>query len=481
MPGLVRREPPLVVAVLGFAALYATYAVANHRTHFGTNGWDLGIFDQTVWRYSTLQAPANTVREMSNILGDHFEPILVVLAPLYWVWSDATMLLIAQAVLVAVAMVPIFLYAQPRVGRLAAYGMAIAYALFWGVAEGVSTDFHEVAFAPLLIALVVLFADRRQWTGFWITVVLLLATKESFAFLVAGLGLYLIVLKEVRRGLIALAAGVGWYLLVSYALIPLFADDEGFRYWKDFEQLGTNPLDAAVNLVTHPGLVFHELTDDPTKVRTLAYLFVPFGLLTLYSPLVLLAVPLILERMLADAPGRWGTDSYFSLSVASILVLGAADGLARVLRSLDLERAKRWIAPAAAGVMVAGGLVLFTRFPLSDVFRGGFYQSTRAERAYAGAIAAVPDDASVMAQDWFVPHLSARDDVHLISPRAPITDYIVADIGNPARTPFPNPSIPDLQRVVQERRPGYEVVYERSFPEHGMPNDVIVLRRRGLR
>src|SRR5438445_522232 len=80
-----------------------------------------------------------------NLVGNHFEPIVFVLAPLYWIWSDARALLLAQAVLLALGGIPIFLWARTQLGPAAAFPFQLAYLLFWGVLGGNLYDFHEVA------------------------------------------------------------------------------------------------------------------------------------------------------------------------------------------------------------------------------------------------------------------------------------------------------------------------------------------------
>lgn len=62
--------------------VYSTISILRH-IHFGSAGYDLTIFDQAVHNYSRFQAPASSFRGFENLLGDHFHPILALLAPLY--------------------------------------------------------------------------------------------------------------------------------------------------------------------------------------------------------------------------------------------------------------------------------------------------------------------------------------------------------------------------------------------------------------
>src|SRR5712691_4256307 len=114
---------PMALALMA-AVAYAAISVYRHD-HFASNAFDLGVQDQTVWGYSRLQTIPNTVAMIPNLLGDHFHPILAVVAPLYWIWDDARVLLVVQALLLAVAAIPIFWWARQRLGILPAIAFEV--------------------------------------------------------------------------------------------------------------------------------------------------------------------------------------------------------------------------------------------------------------------------------------------------------------------------------------------------------------------
>ena len=68
-------------------------------------------------------------------------------------------MLIAQGVLFALAIPPVWLFTRRALGgpgsrkaTIAAYLVSITYALSWPIQGAVGFDFHEVAFAPVLTA-----------------------------------------------------------------------------------------------------------------------------------------------------------------------------------------------------------------------------------------------------------------------------------------------------------------------------------------
>jgi hypothetical protein len=79
-----------VVLLGGMMALFVgTFVWLTWLTHarFGSFGFDLGIFDQGVWLLSRLRDPFVTIRGLP-LFGDHASYILVLVAPLYWLWAD---------------------------------------------------------------------------------------------------------------------------------------------------------------------------------------------------------------------------------------------------------------------------------------------------------------------------------------------------------------------------------------------------------
>jgi len=71
----------LVMAML-FYALVFFYFTAQRHAHFNSNGFDLGIQDQVVWNTAHGRWYQSSL-EVTNYLGDHFKPLVALLAPFY--------------------------------------------------------------------------------------------------------------------------------------------------------------------------------------------------------------------------------------------------------------------------------------------------------------------------------------------------------------------------------------------------------------
>ncbi len=431
--GLLGREPGLL-ALVGVTAALASIASIVRYVHF-LAGYDLAIFDQAVWHYSRFEAPFSSIKGES-ILGDHFHPLIAVLAPLYWIWSDPRTLLIAQSVLVAASIVPVFLFAVPRLGRAGAYLLAGAYAAFWGSQVGVLFDFHELAFAPLLIALAILLADRRRWGRFWLVIVLLLLVKEDLSILVAFFGIYLLSRREIRHGVALMAIGIAWYVLATSVLIPHFAGGTPYTYWT-YDELGKNLPDAIWGLVRAPWRLFTISASPFHKAELTVGLLAPFLLLSLWSRLFILALPLLAERLLSTNPNLWSGKFHYSLPIAPVLAMGAACGLAHIAGLLPVHR-RRKAAVIGAGAMLAVSLAITVVFgvhqaELSGIGGHSFGSTPAFAPAAYRALRHVPDRASLATVDLVLAHASERQHVQLVEARTVGKDqYLMVNVLAPA-------------------------------------------------
>src|SRR6266571_5403461 len=185
---------PLVPALIA-AIAYGSISVYRHNV-FASGAFDLGVQDQTVWGYSRLQMIPNTVEMIRNLLGDHFHPILMAIAPLYWIWDDVRVLFVVQAMLLAVPGLPIFWWARERLGLLPAFAFEAAYLVFWGILSGVVFDFHHIAFAVPAISfgLYAVLTNRNRL--FWAMLALGLLTREDIALTFAATGVYIVLIQH---------------------------------------------------------------------------------------------------------------------------------------------------------------------------------------------------------------------------------------------------------------------------------------------
>src|SRR5262249_9227991 len=143
----------------------------------------------------------------------------------------------------------------------------------------------------------------------------------------------------------------------------------------NYTGLGRTPGEGLAHVARHPLDTLHLLFTPELKSDTLLWLFAPLLFASLASPLVALAVPLLLERMLSDNVNHWTSGYHYNAFLAPILVCAAVDGVRRLAA---LPRARLvgpgLIGPVWAAVVLVVALVLTSRWPLARMEDPGWWR-----------------------------------------------------------------------------------------------------------
>jgi uncharacterized membrane protein len=464
-----RHPVALGVLCLLAAGLYAATGCHQVATlHAGT--YDLALFDQAVRSYSQFHLGVSPVDGVHrgfglgfSVLGDHFSPILALLAPLYWLHSGPVTLIVAQAVLVAAAIPPLWVFTRRELGGVwPAYGVVVAYAVSWPVAAAVSFDFHEAAFAPPLMALLferfsALRAGHARCWQVVLPAVGLLLVKEDMGLFVAGFGLAMVLRSARPLGAGFVVGGLTTVALVTGVVLPAFGSNPIY-YWR-YGTFGPSAPSAALDMLTHPALVVHTALSPEVKVHTLLAVFGLAAFACLFSPYLLAIAPLLAERMLADAPSWWGTAFHYNLFVVVPVLCGGVDAIARLGSRLRGRSASRLLRPVWTVVVLAVAAWNLPAF--GPVLDAASWQPIAQTRAADAAVARVPSGVVVETPNNLGPLLTGRDTVLLWDRLPRWASWVVADV---ARATFPFCSLAE-----QRNRVGYLLAhgYQEVFADDG--------------
>ncbi|WP_244215390.1 DUF2079 domain-containing protein [Kitasatospora purpeofusca] len=436
-----RRPRPLSWGLAGlFAALYACVAVNRHRRML-TQAYDLGIFEQAVRAYAHGEAPVVLLKGPGyQLLGDHFHPLLATLAPLYRLFPSAVTLLLAQAVLMALAVVPLARWAFEVGGPRLAVLVGVLTGVSWGIVEAVADDFHEIAFAVPLLAFSATALGRGRPVAAVLWALPLVLVKEDLGLTVAVVGALVFARAGKGSGTRALGFGVAVLGLAATALtvlvvLPSFNPDGGFDYWG---QMGTREAAGA------PWELAGRLVWPPLKWLLLGLAAATAGFLGLRSPLVLLCLPTLGWRLAADNSHYWGVSYHYSAVLMPLLLAALVDAVrrtgafegpgrvpgpvpARVLargREAGADRAAVRRARRALAVAGLVALVTLPVYPLHElVAPGAWGTSPWLERART-MLARIPDGATVAASNRLAAQLAGRTTVGLVcrEPSPPLVE-----------------------------------------------------------
>jgi uncharacterized membrane protein len=493
-------DPVTWAIVLAVFGAYLALSLSRLLT-LNPMSWDLGIYTEYVKQYADLRAPIVDIRGAGfNLLGDHFQPIVALIAPFFRVFPSPATLLVAQAALTAVSVFPVvsagFALLRPRAGRSVgahyrARAVGLAYGFSWGLQQMVDFDFHEIAFAVPLLA----FSLSALVTGRWRACVLwalpLVFVKEDQGFTVAALGLLLLWrgwrAADKRRmggGTLLVAWGVAWSVLAIAVIIPHFNPEHHYYYWKDGGTAGSGGPFSVTGLIAQP---FHGWAE---KLQTVVLLLLPTAFIALGSPIALVTLPSIALRFVSTNSSYWGTMWHYNATVMPILFISAICVMSRWDGALDrgngtpgareesgreesgrggdrrerggregaVDHVRAAVARYGAVTMVAAAVGLVFQFPLSDLWQGSTYTGGPRVPAADAAMARVPDGVTVATTLDLLAPLAARTDTFWIGNSGnPVTTYIVFDGLDSGYSPVPQ----NVPAFIHQMFPsaGYHAIY----------------------
>lgn len=392
--------------------IYAIYALSRHQ-QFLTAGYDLGIFSQVVASYANLEAPIVPLKGPEfHILGDHFHPILMLLAPLWALFPTPETLLITQAFLVALSIIPVWLFTRSRVGLWPTIAITVAYSVSWPIQGLIDFDFHEVAFAiPFLAWAIYLYGRNRFGLALICASGLLLVREDMFVIVLAFCFLLALKRKYLLAGIgggIALAG----YVVAMIIVIPAFSPSGGYLYWS-LGSFGDSPSEALLSMLSDPARMLATLVTPSEKVITLLLIFAPVAFLSLFSPYVFLAAPLILQRFLSDREVYWGTEFHYSAILAPIIFMAGVDGFSRIRSHLSPHWSSHvplFSGDTALGVysvafVVLGILFSSALFPFQRLATAQAFEKDERGLAIAEVIETIPENVCVEADERIIPQI----------------------------------------------------------------------------
>src|SRR5215470_18119988 len=123
-----------LIALVTFAA-YDLLSVFRYL-RLDPGSWDLGIFTEYVKQVAHFRAPVVAIRGTGfNLLGDHFQPIVALIAPIFRLFPTPETLLVVQALLTAISVIPVCRAAQELLGTWPSRAIGLAYAFSWGLQQ----------------------------------------------------------------------------------------------------------------------------------------------------------------------------------------------------------------------------------------------------------------------------------------------------------------------------------------------------------
>jgi uncharacterized membrane protein len=427
----VRPRALLWAAIAAYAAGFGALAILRHRA-FNTGRYDLGNMVQTVWNTAHghfLQMTGGDGVQISR-LAAHFDPILAAFAPLWWIWPSPEMLLVAQAIAVALGALPVFWLAHKHLGtERAGLALALVYLLYPPTEWLTLNEFHPVALACPLLLFAFWYMDEDRLLLFALFAAAAMTTKEEVGLVVAGMGIWYAIRRQPRAGAAIAAGGVLVSAIAVAVVIPHFNSGAESSFYGRYDAIGGSAGGIAKTAFTHPWTLF-EQGFQHRDLHYLLHLLLPLSFLFVLSPLTLVAfLPEAALNQLSATATQTSIHFHYMAAAIPPLIAATVLGAAALVRRFP-ARAGAVLATAVAVAVLAnwklGAVPLWTVVPGGEDFQAHDWHVTAHDRVAERAIALVPADAVVSSTNVLGAHLSARRRV-LSLPKLGDATWVVAD------------------------------------------------------
>jgi uncharacterized membrane protein len=420
---LARRA--VYAGVAAYAALFVFATVLNYVV-FRTAQIDLGHMVQAIWNtlHGHFLETTTLIGHQRDRLVFHVDPFLLLLTPLFWIWSSPLLLLVVQALAVTSGALPVFWLARKHLGssRAGAH-FAFAYLLYPATqfnAFTVGSGFHAVSIAVPLVLYAVWFLDEDRLVAFSLVALLAFTTKEEIPLAVGCLGIWYGV-RTGRRlfGLGVFGAGLALTLFNFMWVIPHFSPGGAGAYTDRYRAVGGTPRGMVHKLFTDPLAFIHVLATGH-KAGYLALLLVPFLGLWLLEPLLLLgAVPDLAINLLSADQNQTTLHFMYTAGIVPFVVAPSIFGAARFKE--QAVRISLWVLAGAAALAVFSPIYFLGR-DVQDL-------SSPSTSAKASALNLIPQGVPVSASNQLGGHLSQRRYIYTF-PYIRRAHWIVVDIND---------------------------------------------------
>jgi uncharacterized membrane protein len=297
--------------VVVYAVVFGVVGVLDY-VGFRSANYDLGNNVQAIWNtaHGRLLETTGAYGEQFPRFGWHVDPLLVLFAPLWLIWSSPVILLIVQAAAVSAGALPVFWLARKhlRSARAAAY-FAVAYLAYpatqWNALDP-NLGFHPVSLALPLLLYALWWLDEERWVAFGAVALLAAASNEQIALIIGCFGLwYGLTRRRLLFGAAMFSAGLAVtaveFIYVVPSFSPQFSPTGSNAFGDRYSVFGGTASGVLEAVFLHP-LKVADVVLTEHKLIYLALLFVPLLGLCFRAPLLLIAsVPLLAINLLSSS------------------------------------------------------------------------------------------------------------------------------------------------------------------------------------
>lgn len=442
----------VILGILIFLYIfYFTTASFQRHDNFFTGRFDLGNMDQTVWNTIHGRIFEFTNPNGTNIvsrLAFHADFILILISPLYLIWSHPKILLLLQSAVLGFGAFFVYKLSLKIIkNKNLSFSLSFAFLVNPLVNYVNLYDFHPVALSTTLLMGAFYFLKTKKYLLFVIFLLLASITKEQVWVITGLFGIYIFLIekKKLLGAGILIASAVVFYYLISYAIPQAKGGDHfALSYYSDF---GESPAVIIKNILFSPLKTFSVILQEK-QLMYLLNIFLPLGFLSVLSPLTLaFAIPDLLINLLSNNPQLHQIYYQYSSSITPFIFISAIYGVSNL---------KKWF-PKISNAIYIYYIIIFAVLsaylagPLPGTLNPNinmFIKQYPEKKIVENVLSSIPKNLSVSATNNLGSHLSQREKIYTVPVGVDQANMVLFLLNDP----FAQPSLEAQKQIAENMK-----------------------------
>lgn len=435
-----------------YAGVLSYFSILRHDAF--ASGFDLGNMDQTIWntlhgRWFELSGEVGRISRFAI----HADIVLVLLSPLYLIWNDVRVLLVAQSMIIASGAIPVYLLARHFLNRR---DLSVAFVVIYLFNTGLQWtnlyDFHPVVIAQVALFWAVYCGLKAHWRRFALSVIIALMCKETVGLSVFVMGcLMFICMRDKRAGALTAFVGFVWFVAMTFIVMKHFSTQNA--HWALSWYTANEETVPEVFTLRN---IFFRIVQSPEAHKYYELLLKPFGFIPLLGlPWSLVAIVEILINVMSNHGQMRSINLHYDALILPWFLIGAMVGVRLVGHIVAMYRAR--IAEVVKYLLVGSILTMtlhtyyfYGPLPITPACWCYVYEVTEEDRAFERALQAIPQNAVVSASGEIRPHITHREHAYTIPSATESAEFIAIinqnrAIGNYEQKDYETSLIADLK------------------------------------
>ena len=291
----VKMHTPVAIVLASLAGIVCFGGIAMigyfRYKSFSSPNFDFGIWANMFYNMKETGLAMVTCErdQLLSHFAVHISPVYYLLLPFYYVFSSPVTLQIAQAVVLAAGVVPVFLLARHfKFSNPQTVVVCMLYAFLPVITTGCSFDFHENCFLPLFLLFTFYFYEIKKPIPMYVCALLVLSVKEDAAIYLLFFALFLLLSeRKYLHGSILSVMAIGYFLLCGHILETTGMGMMSNRYNNLMFDTKDGLAGAIKTILVNPGYILTQLFADKDakwdKVMYVIYMILPLGMLPFAS------------------------------------------------------------------------------------------------------------------------------------------------------------------------------------------------------